>query len=59
MQLQKEVVWGFYGALSLVLFGVGYGMAKKNKMEYGLLGLLIGVLISLILWVLWASKNTY
>ena len=59
MQLQKEVVWGFYGVLSLVLFGVGYGMAKKNKLEYGLLGLLIGVLISLILWVLWASKNTY
>ena len=59
MHLQKEVVWGSYGVLSLILFGVGYGMAKKNKLEYGLLGLLIGVLISLILWVLWGSKNTY
>ena len=57
--MQKEKVWGFYGVLSVVLFGVGFGLAKKNKMEYGILGLLIGILISLILWVTWASKNTY
>ena len=59
MHLQKETVWGFYVVLSVVLFGLGFGLAKKNKMEYGILGLLIGILISLILWVTWASKNTY
>ena len=59
MQIQKEYVWGFYIFLCAVLSVTGYIFPTKNKVEYSMLFLLFGILLSLILWVTWGSKNTY
>jgi hypothetical protein len=58
-QIKKEYVWLFYLILIIVLGLLGYFFTKNNNLEYGLAGSLLGVLLSLILWVIWGSKNTY
>lgn len=55
--MKKEVIWGFYAVLILVLAILGYFLAKVNKFEYSLLGALIGILVSLILWITWGSSH--
>jgi hypothetical protein len=55
--MKKELIWGFYAVLIIVLGILGYFLAKVNKFEYSLLGALIGILSSLILWVTWGSSN--
>ena len=58
-QIKKEYIWGFYLILIIILSLIGYFVAKNNKLEYALAGALVGVLISLLLWILWGSKNSY
>jgi energy-coupling factor transporter transmembrane protein EcfT len=57
--IRKEIVWIIYAILVLILALLGYFLSKTNKIEYSLSGALIGILISLILWIVWGSKNTY
>jgi hypothetical protein len=60
MQLiKKEIIFAFYAILILILGLLGYFIPANNKYEYSLAGILTGVLISLILWLLWGSKNSY
>ena len=58
-QIKKEYIGGFYLILIIILSLIGYFVAKNNKLEYALAGALVGVLISLLLWILWGSKNSY
>lgn len=58
-QIKKEYIWGFYLLLIIILAIIGYFLAKNNKLEYALAGALVGILISLLLWILWGSKNSY
>ena len=55
--MKKELVWGFYIVLIIVLSIVGYVLSKSHRFEYALLGSLIGVLTSLFLWFTWGYKN--
>lgn len=55
-QIKKEVIWVFYAILTLILGLLGYFISKTNKLEFGLAGVLIGVLISLILWIVWEAQ---
>ena len=57
--MKKEYIWGFYLLLIIILSIVGYFMAKDNKLEYALAGALVGILLSLLLWIVWGSKNSY
>ena len=57
--IKKEYIWGFYLLLIIILASIGYFIAKDNKLEYALAGALVGILLSLLLWILWGSKNSY
>ena len=57
--IKKEYIWLSYAILIVILGLLGYFMSSNNKVEYGLAGSLLGVLISLLLWILWGSKNSY
>jgi uncharacterized membrane protein YadS len=57
--IKKEYVIAFYIILTIILALLGNFFAKTHKYEYALFGILIGVLISLLLWHFWGSKNTY
>ena len=57
--MKKEYIWGFYLLLIIILSIVGYFMDKDNKLEYALAGALVGILLSLLLWIVWGSKNSY
>jgi hypothetical protein len=54
--MKKELIWGSYLGLIILLFILGYVLSKNHKFEYALLGTLIGVLTSLLLWVTWGYK---
>ena len=58
-KMRKEIIFTAYGILIILLSLIGYFVAKNNKIEYGAGGALIGVLLSLILWITWWSKNIY
>ena len=58
-KIRKEIVFTAYGILIILLSLIGYFVAQNNKIEYGAGGALVGVLLSLILWLIWGSKNTY
>lgn len=58
-KIKKEYVWLFYLILIIVLGLLGYFLSENNHLEYGLAGSLLGILLSLILWIVWGSKNTY
>lgn len=55
--MKRAVILSIYAVLILILTGAGYFIAKDNKIEYALSGTLLGLIISLVLWVVWGSKN--
>jgi len=55
--MKKEIVFAFYVILIIILTIIGYILSKSHRLEYALLGSLIGVLLSLFLWVTWGYKN--
>jgi hypothetical protein len=57
--IKKEYIFGFYLLLTLLLALIAYFMSTNNKLEYALSGALVGILLSLILWIVWGSKNSY
>lgn len=57
--IKKEYIYLAYVILTLILGLLGYFFSTNNKIEYGLAGALLGVLISLLLWILWGSQNSY
>jgi hypothetical protein len=57
--IRKEYIFAFYGLLILILVLLGYFLFKDHKYEYALAGGLIGVLISLILWLLVGRYYSY
>jgi cytochrome c biogenesis protein CcdA len=57
--IKKEMIFGFYIVLTIILALLGYIFAKSHKYEYALFGTLLGILSSLLLWHFWGSKNTY
>jgi len=57
--IKKEYIISFYVVLTLILSMIGYFMSASNKLEYGLSGALIGILLSIILWITWGSRNSY
>ena len=57
--IKKEYIFVFYAILILILGLLGYFIPSNNKYEYSLAGVLTGVLLSLVLWLVWGSKNSY
>lgn len=57
-KVSKEMVFGFYGLLILVLAFVGYLLGKKTikEMEYTGIGVALGILLSSILWMTVGKK---
>lgn len=57
-KVSKEMIWGFYAVLILVLGVIGYFVGNKNNKGayYVFGGVLIGVVISIILWVTVGKK---
>lgn len=58
--MSKEKIWAFYAILIIVLGVVGYVVGKKkDKGEvYAGAGLLLGAVLSIILWVTVGKKAT-
>ncbi len=57
--MKKEIIWAFYAILTIILGLLAYFISKTHKIEFALAGILIGILISLILWIVWGSTNSY
>lgn len=57
--IKKEYIISFYVVLTLILSILGYFLSTTNKLEYGLSGGLLGILLSIILWITWGSRNSY
>jgi len=57
--IKKEYIISFYVVLTLILSILGYSLSTTNKLEYGLSGGLLGILLSIILWITWGSRNSY
>ena len=57
--IKKEYIISFYVVLTLILSILGYSLSAINKLEYGLSGGLLGILLSIILWITWGSRNSY
>jgi hypothetical protein len=57
--IKKEYIISFYVVLTLILSILGYSLSATNKLEYGLSGGLLGILLSIILWITWGSRNSY
>lgn len=57
-KVSKEMIWGFYGVLIIVLSVVGYfiGLKKNKEKLYAIIGMIIGVMISIILWLTVGKK---
>ena len=56
---QEKTHYALIFACLLILSMIGYFMSASNKLEYGLSGALIGILLSIILWITWGSRNSY
>lgn len=56
--MSKEMIWGAYAILILVLGVIGYFVGKsKGKSElYSSVGVVIGAVISIVLWVTVGKK---
>ncbi len=52
-KVSKELIWGSYAVLIIVLGVVGYFIGRKNKKGaiYASIGVIVGVLISVNLWI--------
>ena len=57
--IKKEYIISFYVVLTLIFSILGYSLSATNKLEYGLSGGLLGILLSIILWITWGSRNSY
>ena len=57
--IKKEYIYIFYIILIIILALIFYFLSTTNKQSYALAGALLGVIISLILWISWGSKNSY
>lgn len=60
MAMSKEMIWGAYAVLMVVLGVIGYFVGKKqNKAEiYASTGIVLGAIISVILWITVGKKMT-
>ena len=58
-QIKKEYIISFYVVLTLILSILGYSLSATNRLEYGLSGGLVGILLSIVLWITWGSRNSY
>ena len=58
MKVSKKMIWGAYAVLIVILGVVGYFIGKKYEKEelYSGIGLVLGVVISIILWVTVGKK---
>lgn len=59
MEMSRNMVFGFYVVLIVVLAGVGYMQGQKQgKAElYAAAGAATGAVISALLWHFWAKKK--
>ena len=51
--MKKEMIWIFYAVLIIVLGVIGYFVGKKNQKTelYTSIGVVVGTVISILLWV--------
>jgi len=56
----KKRIMAFYAAITVVLAVVGYllGRGSGKGMMYLAAGAVLGVVVSVILWVTWGKKNS-
>ena len=59
MSVKKEYILGFYLILMVVLGSAGIWLGNKNgkSFEYSIAGVIIGVLLSLVMWEVWGKSN--
>lgn len=57
--IKKEYIFTFYGLLSIALATIGYFISSTNHIEYGISGGLLGILISIILWITIGRRVSY
>lgn len=59
-KLSKELIWGAYAVLIVILGTVGYFVGKKfgNAEIYSSVGVVLGAVISIVLWISWGKKNS-
>jgi len=57
--IKKEYIFAFYGLLTIALSALGYFIASTDKVEYGISGGLLGILISIILWIKIGRRVSY
>lgn len=55
----KEVIWRYYAILILILGSIAYYIGNKNNKGelYASIGVSIGALLSILLWVTVGKKN--
>lgn len=60
-KMSKNTVWASYAVLILILGVIGYFVGKKqDKAElFASLGVVIGAVISIVLWVMVGKKMSY
>jgi len=59
-KISKKLIWGAYAVLIVILGVVGYFVGKKSgKPEiYASAGVVLGAVISIVLWLAWGKKNS-
>jgi hypothetical protein len=57
--IKKEYIFAFYGLLTIALSALGYFISSSNRIEYGISGALLGILISIILWIKVGRRVSY
>lgn len=60
MPVKKEYVLGFYLVLIVVLGAIGMFVGNKSgkSFEYSIAGVILGVLLSLVMWEVWGKNNS-
>lgn len=60
MAVSKEMIWGVYAVLIVVLGVIGYFVGKKygRSEVYASAGVAIGAVISILLWITVGKKMT-
>lgn len=57
--IKKEYIFAFYGLLTIALSALGYFISSTNQVGYGFTGGLIGILISILLWINVGRRVSY
>lgn len=57
--IKKEYIFLFYGILTASLSASFYAISSVNQIQYGITGGLLGILISIILWITIGKRNSY